>query len=752
MPKNPFTHQPSAVGKPNRNVFDLTKRVNTSFKIGQLIPVLCQEVIPGDTFKVKPSFGFRLNPLQFPVQTDMYVSFQLYMVRNRVMYKDWMDLIGKTKDVGTNAGQIQMPWIKTSDPHRFSTSSLADYLGVPSTIAENTPTYQHYYPVSYEQFNAGVVPIVADSLNDQYPPSQGYAANVTYNATRYPTFYSADGSLFFDRPLSKFLVPAQQFQAGITKYTFFVYNLARDLADVTDIMVTNDGSYSLQCYFGKYSNGVVEKIYPPRRKGSVSDAVLNASTNFIMNFNYGHIMNLDEFLAAYRQYSSSLSLNDGLVLVVCDESGEIVPANNEGAGWSGELRFFTTHDVISEPINNNPFVTAEDTGVPEIPLSALPFRAYEMVYNAYFRDPQVDPFRINGVPEYNKFIPSDEGGPDSYEYQIHNVNYEKDFLTSAMTSPQQGNAPLVGISIASSTQSRLSFNIAAEGEPEDLADAILSQDADGRLTSIDSVDGRIPLETKRLLQDAVSQGISINDFRNVNAFQRWLETNIRRGYRYKEQIKSHYGIDVRYDELDMPEFIGGITRRVSVQELMAQDGANLGDFSGYAGIFGSSDHTMSHYCDEHGILLGVVYVRPVPVYSQLLPKLFTKDHPFDFYFPEFAHIGYQPITYREVTPLQAHYTGVDIDSVFGYQRAWYDYLQNVDEAHGDFRTSRANFLMQRTFLNPPVLGREFIQVHPEDISDVFKVTDPNYDMVYGQIAFDIEAIRPISRFGIPRLE
>ena len=99
------------------------------------------------------------------------------------------------------------------------------------------------------------------------------------------------------------------------------------------------------------------------------------------------------------------------------------------------------------PINSTscPFYTSTSNNLPPIPLSALPFRAYESYYNAFGRDIRNNPFIVDGKPEYNKYVPSMKGGNDIYKYQLHYANWEPDAYTTALQSPQAGIAPLVGI-------------------------------------------------------------------------------------------------------------------------------------------------------------------------------------------------------------------------------------------------------------------------------------------------------------------
>ena len=102
--------------------------------------------------------------------------------------------------------------------------------------------------------------------------------------------------------------------------------------------------------------------------------------------------------------------------------------------------------------SNCPFYTPSN--MPAIPLSALPFRAYEAYYNAFGRDIRNNPFIVDGKPEYNKYVPSMKGGNDSYKYQLHYANWEPDAYTTALQSPQAGIAPLVGItSLGEATRS-----------------------------------------------------------------------------------------------------------------------------------------------------------------------------------------------------------------------------------------------------------------------------------------------------------
>lgn len=167
---------------------------------------------------------------------------------------------------------------------------------------------------------------------------------------------------------------------------------------------------------------------------------------------------------------------------------------------------------------------------------------------------------------------------------------------------------------------------------------------------------------------------------------------------------------------------------------------------------GETDSDISCFCDEESIVIGLLSVVPMPVYTQVLPKHFLYRERLDSFNPEFDQIGYQPIKMSELCPVQQYLVNpAGLEKVFGYQRPWYEYVQKLDTAHGLFRTQLRNFLMNRVFSQPPVLGVDFTTVDASQVNDVFSVTETT-DKILGQIHFDITAKLPISRVVVPKLE
>lgn len=129
-----FGKQNQATKKPNRNTFDLSFQNNLTLQFGGLYPVMCKEVIPGDSFKIDTTFGLRFMPLKWPVQTRCRADIHFFYVRNRPLWHDFPDWYGKTKD------DLSRPYLSMTDDQvsqMFNTGQLGDYMGIPTTLIGN---------------------------------------------------------------------------------------------------------------------------------------------------------------------------------------------------------------------------------------------------------------------------------------------------------------------------------------------------------------------------------------------------------------------------------------------------------------------------------------------------------------------------------------------------------------------------------------------------------------------------------------
>lgn len=776
--KNIFAQTKDYVKQPKRNVFDMSFQNNGTYNFGTLYPVFCKEVIPGDSVSIDTTFALRFLPLAFPIQTSMKANIHFFYVRNRNLWDNWKKFITHTDN------DVVFPTL-SGNQSCLTTGGLADYLGVPSTLVgqNSAPRY-----------------LGGDSFLDTNPDS------ISYSSARAMFYVAANSSSYIQPPAllnssdikdylltknsvspraSHVISTAKSLLSGLSTLPESLTFYTTSNPDNTDIDNLILGGY----LFISYRSG--NKSIPICYHSIEATPVLNDNYNFVVELPVGvwYLPNDTNPLATtqrtFQTYDELrdyiLSQSNGLPLDITIESPSIdntpwvfdfINYDNINQGNQLiEVSYSSSTDTSALDIsdlssNNNPFINGNPN---HVGLSALPFRAYESIYNAFYRNEQNDPLMIDGKPSYDVYVPNTSDGVDDYEYKLYNRNWELDFLTSAVQSPQQGIAPLVGVSssgdftfVNKDDNGNIGYftakaNISDDGSSItgfELSDKVVLDGVPSTPDVSDVPDG-VKRGTVYSLNQMALAGISINDFRNVNALQRWLETNIRRGYKYRDQIKSHFGVDVTYQELDMPEFIGGISEPVyinQVNQTTETESDPLGSYAGQASVVASSNHTIRHYCDEHGFIIGILSVVPVPNYSQLLPKHFIKNNYLDYFFPEFGHIGMQPIDYREVCPLQAYIVNPSgINNTFGYQRAWYDYIASVDEVHGLFRSNLRNFVLNRQFDSIPRLNQEFLQVDAEQLNDVFTVQDVS-DKILGQIKFNCIFKRAIPRFGIPRLE
>lgn len=696
---NPFGKNGGPANSVPRNTFDLSFQNNLTLPFGALVPCFCKEVLPGDSFRINTTFGLRFMPTAFPLQTRIRADVHFHYVRYRNLWEDWPDFYGKTKS------NLSFPVLKGQSPDFYKTGSLADYLGVPSSVYGSL---SNFTPI------AGSAVFSNEESTTQYALGPELGGLFVYEPK---SFILGSKYKWYRNPA----IEEGDRWSPSAKFTFtdgFPYSERLRIDFSTGIRKFRPSNASLLFCD---SEGVL--------LGYLSSAVSQSEGSYVVEFDCPESFTFGDFASCYFVVDVVTT-----ALVVGDDFS-----------YFESFSFSSSQSITSL---DYPDMTQHPYG-DSLMLSALPFRAYESIYNAFYRDDRNNPFVIDGDKEYNKYLPTKAGGFDSTDYKLRYRNWEQDFLTTCVSSPQQGVAPLVGISATGV----MSVKDPDTGQVYQVQ-AQTGDDAD-TITGFD-VTETLPKAVTRSLVNYASSGISINDFRNVNAFQRWLETNIRRGYKYRDQIKSHYDVDISYQELDMPEFIGGVSCDVTPNTVSQTTPTDepLGSYAGQLYGSGSSKNSVDCYCDEHGFIIGILSVVPVPNYSQLLPKHFLKvDDSLDYYSPEFGHIGMQAVLNREVAPLQCAKS--DLAGVFGYQRAWYDYLQSVDEVHGQFRTTLRDFVMNRVFKNLPALGPSFTVIDPEQLNDVFTVREVDGEPIQpilGQLYFDVKAKRPIPRFGVPRLE
>lgn len=764
--KNPFDATLDVDNQIKVNTFDWTHRNNLTTQIGRITPIFCDLLPAHSTFRVNPVYGLQAMPMVFPIQTPLNARISFFKYPLRALWKDYRDFVGNFRD-----GLIE-PYLNINTVQRLkkmcSTGSLGDYLGLPTNyvggygdeVASDSSTSIMYstsvrmpLPQTGESSWSFIQGLIGQNVNSNYASlavnaSGSIFVNQRMAITRWHKILT-DESAVANMHGANFELTIK----GVTLSGKLEDYLRKNLICVT-LSTNGPATAQIISVYGSYDSSL-----------QITSVEAVGDNGYLIKFTIPNLSINDFNKATLKEAGANM-----LVMIPYDANVDL-PEFAEFASVPWELLTYPgTFDVTELNLTTSPWYnSASDKKNKQIKLSSYAFRAYEGIYNCYYRDNRNNPYYIDGQVQYNQWIPSYDGGEDNNIYELRYANWEKDFLTTAVQSPQQGTAPLVGITTYTETLA------SEDGTPVEVSKVAIV-DEDGKKYGISynsdetglngveyiELDNGVKMRQARNLIDLATSGISISDLRNVNAYQKFLELNMRKGYSYRDIIEGRFNVKVRYDELLMPEFFGGYSRGMDMNAITQTvdqdvDGSGayakaLGSQSGLASVRGETDANIECFCDEECIIMGILVVTPVPVYTQLLPKHFTYRGLLDHFQPEFNHIGFQPILYKEVCPIQSYLSNPDsLTETFGYQRPWYEYVQKYDTAHGLFRTNLSNFLMHRVFNYKPELSKQFLTINPDEVTDVFAVTETS-DKIYGQIRLECTVKLPISRVAIPRLD
>lgn len=201
--------------------------------------------------------------------------------------------------------------------------------------------------------------------------------------------------------------------------------------------------------------------------------------------------------------------------------------------------------------------------------------------------------------------------------------------------------------------------------------------------------------------------LNIRDLRASSALQRYAERSLLWGNRYEEFIQREFGIKPRDSRIQRPEYLGGGSGTLQISEvLQTAEGSNtgVGTMRGH-GVAGLSQRPIKFRCPEHGLIIGLLSIRPVPVYTQGVNREFLKKSRLDFFTPELANIGMQEVLQREL-----FVTKDNANTVFGYSDRYQEYRYNMPKVTGEFRGTLNFWNMARNFSAAPVLNESFINM------------------------------------------
>lgn len=377
-------------------------------------------------------------------------------------------------------------------------------------------------------------------------------------------------------------------------------------------------------------------------------------------------------------------------------------------------------------------------------VSALPFRAYNRIYNFHYRDQNL----IDSVPQ-----PTGDTQDTAADYVLLRRGKRHDYLTAALPFQQKGDPVNLPLGDTAPVYQSVDFSLATIGNFD--KSGLLTGPLDALVTTPGDYEGTT------LLADLGSATAStITQLRQSIAIQHVLERDARSGTRYPEILMSRFRVmDPQMLVLQRPEFLGGGTVPVNISPVPQTSGTATDPATGYtataqgdlAGVGTASANGIgfTRSFTEHGFIMGIVSARADLTYQQGVERMWSRRARFDFYHPELAHLSEQAIIQKEI-----YVTGVGEQdaSVWGYIGAYDEYRYGQSLVTSRFRSSSSLPLdvwhLSQEFANSPTLNQTFIEENPP-IDRVIAVQDePHFIM---DCFISDQAVRPLPISGIPGL-
>jgi len=474
--------------------------------------------------------------------------------------------------------------------------------------------------------------------------------------------------------------------------------------------------------------------------------------------------------------------------LVWDHWKEFCGENTESA-WIPQTEY--TMPQITSPVNTGWSVgTLADyfgipTGVAGLSVSALPFRAYALIMNEWFRDQNLqdplvvptDDSTVAGVNSGTFVTDVAKGGKPFIAAKYH------DYFTSALPAPQKG--PDVAIPVAQAASYPV-YPLAQSVSPSG-ADSLKWQNRDGSKFTYNSSqygvfglssafsDGASASDSTTLKQvevgpnavydvipanlwavaDGNAAAATINQLRLAFQIQKFYERQARGGSRYTEVVRSFFGVTSPDARLQRPEYLGGNRVPINVNQIVQQSGTESSG-TPQGTVVGQSLTTDKHSdftksFTEHGLIIGVMVARYDHTYQQGLNRLWSRKDKFDFYWPVFANIGEQAIKNKEIFA-----QGTDKDNeVFGYQEAWAEYRYKPNMVTGEMRSAYAQSLdvwhLADDYSTLPSLSDSWIREDKANIDRVLAVTSAVSNQFFADIYVKNYCTRPMPMYSVPGL-
>ena len=424
------------------------------------------------------------------------------------------------------------------------------------------------------------------------------------------------------------------------------------------------------------------------------------------------------------------------------------------------------------------------TGVANLSINSLPLRAYNLIWNEWYRDENLQ-----------DSVTVEHGDSDNVNnYTLLKRGKRHDYFTSCLPWPQKGSAvtvPLAGditakdvnsvntnipftqysnlglvtapaVTSVSGVTSEVYSETTGTPGPSAVVKSYVDPKLDlhyGQFANGSTVGGLIHLNQDGLnrlasylqITSTSQSSVNVNDLRSAFQIQRLLERDARGGTRYTEILRSHFGVISPDARLQRPEYLGGCSTPVNINPVQQTSATTSVTPQGNLAAFGYISNThddFNHSFVEHGYIIGLMSVRADLTYQQGINRMWSRQSRFDFYWPALAHLGEQAVLNKEIFA-----QGNDQDNqVFGYQERYAEYRYKPSLITGKLRSSDPQTLdvwhLSQKFTTLPKLNSDFIEENPPISRVVAVQTEPHF---IGDFYFDLKCIRPMPLYGVPGL-
>lgn len=414
----------------------------------------------------------------------------------------------------------------------------------------------------------------------------------------------------------------------------------------------------------------------------------------------------------------------------------------------------------------------------EIEVNALPIRAYVKIWNEFFRDENVGNAAIEYKDDTDVWY-NDNNDEENMEKILKEaitggrclpVNKFHDYFTSCLpypqrgpvvTLPMEGNAKISGYTNDKFNEKTLLYaNSFFDGaaNPGNIKDKLYAIAADGGTgsTYLNIGDGTGSDHNVVYLGADLSTvaATTINDLRKAVAVQQYYEALARGGSRYREQVQALWNVVISDKTVQVPEYLGGGRYRVNMNQIVQTSGQQtntdtpIGE-TGAMSVTPINESSFTKSFEEHGFVIGVCCVRHNHSYQQGLERFWSREDRLDYYVPQFANLGEQPVKKKEIM-----LTGTASDEeTFGYQEAWADYRMKPNRVSGLMRSNAKGSLdfwhYADNYSNVPTLSQEWMKEGKEEIARTLIVQDePQF---FGAIRVANKTTRRMPLYSVPGL-